>query len=520
MLLHTLPSGLENPEAIVKRRAKAQERKELWRAIMTECYRYAMPARETFTWSSAGQEKNRQLYDSTLQELTYEAANTTCAILFPAWTRWGNLGPGGAIPKDKVTPAILAGFQAATEVFFQFLNDSNFATVINEAALDLMVGTAAIMMDEGDDVRPFRFTSVPLSTLELEEGPDGTIETKFMLRTPSARNILRMYPGMELFDLSAAVQDAIALTPDQEIPLIQAEVYDPETKHYFGIVVEQAAKKIVWRYDYGTTCPMIVARATKTAGELYGRGRVMQALSDARTLDKMQEFTLRQAAVQLAPPYTAVTDGVLNPYTATIQPNTIIPVASNSSENPSLRALESGGNWQLSEKMMDTLRERLRRAMLGPEGSEGQPLSATEIGIADRNRLWAMNGEFSRIQAELLAPIIARGVTILQRKGYIPKFKIDGREATVRYTSPFANSQNSQDVIALQQVIQTLLPLGPENVVMGLKTEKLASWLSRKSGVDMELVRTEEEQADMQNKAGDMMGKAMDAGMPIKGVTA
>jgi hypothetical protein len=520
MLLHTLPSGLENAEALIKRRAKAAERKDLWRPIMTECYRYAMPARETFTWSTAGQEKNRQLYDSTLQELTYEAANTMCAVLFPAWTIWANLVPGGAVPKEKVTPAILAGFQRATETFFDFLNDSNFGTVINECALDLMVGTAALDFDEGDDTKPFIFTSIPLSTIELEEGPDGSIETSFMLRKPAARNLLRMYPGLELFDLSAGVQDAIVIDPDKEVELIQGKVYDPETKKYFGVVIELGAKQIVWRYDYGISCPGIVARATKTAGELYGRGRVMQCLPDARTLDKMQEFTLRQAAVQLAPPYTAVTDGVMNPYTATIQPNTVIPVASNSTENPSLRILETGANWQLTEKMMDSLRERLRRAMLGPEGSDGQPLSATEISIADRNRLWAMNGEFSRIQAELLAKVITRGVHILQRKGLIPKFKIDGRQATVRYTSPFAKSQNSQDVIALQQVINTLLPLGPENISVGLKIEEMADWLSRKTGSDMSLVRTADERDDMMKKAGEAVAQATEAGIPVPGVTA
>lgn len=520
MLLHTLPKSLENAEALLKRRGKAAARKELWRSIMIECYRYAMPARETFTWATSGQEKNRQLFDSTLQELTYEAANTTCATLFPAWMHWAELAPGGAIPKDKITPVIASGFQRATETFFEFLNDSNFATVINETALDLMIGTAALSFDEGDNIKPFRFTSIPLSAIELEEGPDGTIETTFMERRPAARNLLRMYPGMEFFDLSPSTQDAITTDPDKEIPIVQAEVYEPELGRYYGIVIEVGASQICWRFDYDKSCPTIVARASKTPGELYGRGRVMQALSDARTLDKMQEFTLRHAAVQLAPPYTAVTDGVMNPYTATIAPNTIIPVASNSSENPSLRVLESGGNWQLTDKMMDSLRERLRRAMLGPEGSEGQPLSATEISIADRNRLWAMSGEFSRIQSELLAKVVARGVGILQRRGLIPKFKIDGREATVRYNSPFAKSQNSQDVIAFQQVVQTLLPLGPENIVMGLKTENMADWLSRKCGSDMSLVRNEDERAEMQKKVGDMAGKAMDAGVPIPGVTA
>lgn len=520
MFISQLPTDLEDAAALIKRRSKAKERKDQFQSLHMEAYRYAMPARDTFVMTSPGQEKNNRLFDSTLQELTYEAANTTCALLFPPWSRWALLAPGGAVPKKKVTKGILEALQAATDMFFDFLHNSNFATVINECALDLMVGTGAIDFDEGDDIKPFVFTSIPLAAIEIEEGPDGTAETTFMLRKITARNLLRTYPGMQEFDLSPATTDMIKSTPDAEVEVIQAHVYHPDTKKYFGVVVEVAAKNIIWRYDYEESCPTIVARATKASGEIYGRGRVLQCLSDARTLDKMQEFVLRQAAVQVAPPMTGVSDGVMNPYTATIQPNVVIPVASNDNSNPSLKVLDVGGNFNLSEKLMDGLRARLRRAMLGPEGSEGQPLSATEIGIADRNRLWAMNGEFSRIQSELLARIVARGVYILQRRGLMPKFRVDGRDVVVQYTSPFAKSQSNEDVMALQQLLATVAPLGPENLVMGLKTELMPEWVAKKSGVDMSLVRDEAEREAMAKKATDMAQGAMEAGVPVPGVTA
>ena len=79
---------------------------------------------------------------------------------------------------------------------------------------------------------------------------------------------------------------------------------------------------------------------------------------------------------------------------------------------------------------MSDLRQRVRRTMLGPEPTEGAVRSATEVSVNDRNRLWAMNGELGRIQAELLEKIVARGVFILQRKGLIEKFNIDGRQVS------------------------------------------------------------------------------------------
>ena len=242
----------------------------------------------------------------------------------------------------------------------------------------------------------------------------------------------------------------------------------------------------------------------------------MQALPDARTLNKMTEFVMRQAAIQIAPPMTGVSDGVLNPYTATIAPNVVIPVSSNATDNPSLRVMDVGGDFRITDKLMDGLRERLRRAMLGPEGSTGQPLSASEINIADRNRLWAMNGEFSRIQSELLAKIVARGVFILQRKGLIPKFEIDGREVAVAFNSPFAKSQNSEDVLAFQNMLNTILPLGPELVGLGIKTENVPEWVAVKAGVDMTLIRSEEERTAQAQKMEDAMKQAMAAEAPAE----
>lgn len=512
--VNRLPAYLEDAEALLKRRKKASERKLKWRTTYRDCYRYAMPQRETFDWFEEGQAKETVLYDSTLQECTYTAANTLCALLFPGWTRWAQLAFGADIDPEKVTPDMDAQLRRATEVFFDYLNHSNFPQVINETALDLMAGTGALCFEEGDDANPFTFQSIPLAAIELEEGPHGTVETKFMPRKPAARNILRMYPGLEEFDLPVGLAEIVATKPDETVDLVQCEVFDPQSGRYYGVVVWEAGKAILWRYDYGPSCPMIVARATKLAGELYGRGRVMLALSDARTLDKMQEFVLRHAAVQISPPMTGISDGVLNPYTASLRPNTIIPVASNDSGNPSLRPLDVGGNFAITENLMTDLRQRVRRTMLGPEPTEGPVRSATEVNVNDRNRLWAMNGELGRIQAELLTRIVARGVYILQDRGKIPRFKIDGRQITVKYVSPFARSQEVEDALAVTNTLGASALLGPEITALGLKVEELPGYLGRKYGVPAVLIRTPEEREEKVQQAQQAMAQMQGGGVP------
>ncbi len=227
-----LPPALEDGEAIIKRREKAAQRKELWRGTYKDAFRYAMPRRETFDWGSTpGQLKSNILYDSTLQDSTYQASNTLVATLFPSWQRWTKLAPGGDIPKKDITKRIIEGLQEATETFFHFLDHSNFASVSNEVALDLQIGTAALRFDEGStNEDPFVFASTPLAAIELEEGPNGEIETVFMLRKPLARNLTRMYEGMESFDLPMALQDQIREKPDEEVEVVQGTIFDPDTK--------------------------------------------------------------------------------------------------------------------------------------------------------------------------------------------------------------------------------------------------------------------------------------------------
>jgi hypothetical protein len=504
-LIQRLPSDLENGAHLLKRREKAASLKAMWADTYRECYEYTMPQRETFSWHAPGQKKNRHLFDSTGQQATYIAANNAQALLCPSWKHWSLLGPGGAIPAEEAEdPEVIDGLQESTETAFHYINHSNFSSVISETFLDLMVGTGALTLDEGELDDPLLFDGLPLSILEIEEGPKGRIETTFMRRTPLARNLVRMYQGMKVTDLSRESQEQVRKKPDTEIPIIQAIVFHPKSRRYFGVVIEEASKHIVWRYDYETSSPVIVARASVVSGEVYGRGRVMIALPDIKTLNTMQEYVLRHSAMVVAPPLTGVSDGVMNPFTVQLVPNTVIPVKSNEDGNPSLRVLELGANFAITDAIMDQLRNSVRRTLLGERRTDARVHSATEVAIDDRNRLWDMGAEFGRIQGELLAPVMSRVVWILQRRGLIAPIKVDGKQVTLKFVSPLARAQDQEDLIALQQAMDLsaiAAKVGGEPAMLamtaGWKFEQLPAWLSKRTGLDADLVRTKAEQQEL-----------------------
>jgi len=517
MLVKTLPPELEDAGALVRRQKKAGERKLLWESIYREAYDYTMPERQTIHDRAEGQRTNRHVYDSTALDAVHKSANRMQALLTPPWRQWAQLAPGSEIdPKLAESPEILKQLQDQTDILFAHINHSNFATVINEAYLDLFIGTAAMTVQPGgigeDTVI---YDAIPLSEIELEEGPRGTIETVWRpMRVPGG-HLDRMFPGIEL---SPGLARKVAKRPEDRVPIIYGSVFHPKTGSYFGVVLEPKPHRIAWRFDHGASGPFIVGRSTVVAGEIYGRGPVLWALPDIKTVNAMVEFMLRHAALQIAPPLTAVSDGVLNPYAIRLAPNTVIPVSTNDNGGPSIRTLEVGGNFQIGDVMVNDLRERIRTMLLDDRRAEGPVRTATEVSIEDRELIQQWGTVFGRIQSEVLAKLIDRTVNVLIQAGKMAPIIVDGKMVTVKYVSPLARAQDEEDLMALDGALARAAQLGEAVLAQGYKLEDIPAWIARKTGMDPELVRTEEERAAIQKAAAEAMQQQQAAEQGAEGM--
>jgi hypothetical protein len=283
------------------------------------------------------------------------------------------------------------------------------------------------------------------------------------------------------------------------------------------VLIWPEGHEIIWRYDYEDSNPRIVARSSVLSGEVYGRGRCMLALPDIKTVNAMMRDYLMHAAMQINPPMTALSDGLLNPYTVRLAPNSII--AMNLADQ--IKPLDVGGNYRVAEAIMGDVRRAIRRIMLGDEMDKTGPVrSATEVAIADRNRMWNLGAEFGRIQAELAAPIIERCVWILQKQGKIPPLKVDGRTLTLKYSSPLSRGQDQEEIMALGQSLEVMGiaaqvtgQAGQMAIASGLKVESLPAWLAKRTGLDATLVRTEEEMQQMAQAAAEAAQAQAQGGM-------
>ena len=498
-----IPKELGTVKELLARYKAAVGRKDPWINHLRECYDYALPQRENFSLHTPGQKKNVDIYDSTAVMGVQKFASRLQATLIPPWRQWTKLVVGSEVKEDQ--EEVQQYLDEANDVLFDHINHSNFATQAHEALLDLSVSTGALMLEEaepgGDSL--LHFTAVPLADLFPEEGPRGSIETVWRKHSVPARHIDRIWPGA---DLSDEAQRKAKDKPDAKIELIEGTVFAPKENAYYQCVIEQEHQKVIFTRYYEVS-PWIVFREMVVPGEILGRGRVMQVLPAIKTVNKVSEFSLRNAALAISGIYTVTDDGVINPYNINLEPGTAIPVGSNDSSNPTLRPLERAGDFNVSELVMEDLRESINKCLFAdPYGGMDSPTkTATEMSMRGQELVMDAGSAFSRLQTEFIEKIIKRSVYILKKNGKVGDFKVDGREVTIKHTSPLARAQDQEDMLAVQQYMEMSMALGPEVFALGTKMEDLPAYIGKKLGIDQELLRSTEERAEIQAQAEEAM---------------
>jgi len=488
-----MPNFKDNASAVnalVKRYETAKRYRTTWEMHWKECYEYALPQREIFTEYEKGQKKNHRIYDSTALVATQRFASRLQSTLIPPFKKWAKLAAGSAIPKSEQTK-IDEQLEDVTNTLFTHINQSNLATEANEAFLDLAVGTGALLLEQGEGENKLKFTAVPLAQLIVEDGPRGTIETVFRNHEVSARDLTRVWPKGTISDQAARMQEE---KPDELIAIIEGTIYNPDENNYSYVVIEESTKHVIFE-DYFETSPWIVFRWSKIAGERYGRGPVMTALPDIKTANEVVKYVLKNAEKEIAGIYTAVDDGVLNPWTISIKPGAIVPIASQGSLQP----LQSGGNFNVSELVLGDLRENIKKALfheqLGPVA--GPTKSATEISIRQQELMSDIGSSFGRLQIEFINKLVKRAYEILKNEGLVAPIKVGDENVEIKVISPLAQQQDMDEVNKLAQFVQFAGMAGPEAVQIGLKLEAIPEHIAKLLGVDKSLVRDEKEREEL-----------------------
>jgi hypothetical protein len=491
------PGGMRlSPDQILKRQELAQKKKDEFQQLYQDAYEFALPQRQLYgIWEggATGTKKMQRVFDSTAINSTQRFANRLQSVVFPPQRKWARLEPGTAIPEDRKDQA-----QQILDVYgermFAVLRQSNFDIAIGEFLLDLAVGTACMMVQPGDDTSPINFVPVPLFLVSYEEGANGQVDNVYRRMRMKAESIVRQWPDAKIPD---EMQRRIDNKPTDDIELIEATVYDYKRGDYCYHVIDKASKaEIVYRRR--KTSPWVISRYMKVAGEIYGRGPLVTALPDIKTLNKTKELLLKNASLAVAGPYTAADDGVLNPNTVKIVPGAIIPVARNGGpQGPSLQPLPRSGDFNVSQLVINDMTQSIKRILLDeslpPDNMSAR--SATEIVERMKELAQNLGSAFGRLINETMIPLTSKILEVMDERGLIDlPLRVNGLEVKVTPVAPLAQAQAMEEVNAVLQYAQLMQGFGTDGAV-AIKTDMVVDYIGDKLGVPAVLRNTAAERA-------------------------
>lgn len=499
----------------IEKYSKAKALRENWVPLFEECYEYALPQRESFYQESAGQRRDEKIFDETAVVGVQEFASRLQSGLVPNFTRWADFMSGSEVPPDQ-REEVDNQLDEVTEYVFEVLNNSNFSQEVHESFMDLAVGTGILCVEEGDAVNPVIFSAIPLPHVVLDTGPDDRIDHVFRERKKvKFDHLAMMYPN-STFD--SRVMNMMGKDRDTTVLEVVCRDYSKKNEDaYYHYAICLTTETVLYQKELkglGSN-PFVCFRWSKCAGEIYGRGPLMNALSAIKTTNLTIELILENAQMSISGIYQMEDDGVINPDTIQLVPGSIIPKAMGSQ---GLQPIQAAGRFDVAQLVLSDMRLNIKRAlyndMLG--NPDRTPATATEVAerMADLSR--RMGSAFGRLQAELVQPVLQRVIYILKKQGRIEIPTLNGREVRIRPVSPLAQAQANQDISTVARFLELVGGVfGPEMLQLLIDGEQTAIHLAKKFGVPESLIRDENQRKQIaamaqqmaQQQQGAMLGQ-------------
>lgn len=510
--------GAERVAKLLETVKRLESDRDQWFTLLREAYELFLPQRNPF-WNGnrdrggaevKGQKKGREVLDSTPSRSLKRWASRKQQQLMPPNRRFAKLIAGLDTPEEQRDEANRL-LEEQTDILFGELNQSNMTTEIHEGMLDAGISTGVVTVEDGGRDMTIRFAAVPADQALLEEGPHGTIENFYRVRRIKAAVLRGEY--FPRFELSPKTARELEQNAECMVDIVECYVVDRDRGFVEHIVLERVEKHVGF-YRVLDEAPWIAWGALKLAGETYRRGPVLDALADARTLQRVKELELRNAAVAIAGVYTAVDDDVLDVWNTVFSPGAIIPVG----RADSLQPLESNRDFDLGRLIIKDLQESIENAFdllrLG-DVTETPVRTATEVDVREAQAALDTGSSSARLNNELVLPVIRKAVTILVARGRMVPIKVDGRDVDVELEGPLSRAQDTEEISRVDAALAGIAPLGPA-ALLALDPVKLAKKYLQKRGVWAEVIRTDAEILEQQQQvaqaaqaaAGQQLGGA------------
>lgn len=335
----------EQIQELIEREDKARSNASTWRSHVQQCAEIFKPEKAKLEMRRIeGDKRHVNIWNGTPEDALDVAAAGIHSETMPADAQWGMFEPEDEDEANDRDNKMWC--QTATKKVMGALHDSNFDVQSFEAVVDILyAGITSTYMREGTTKVLHFSTRNPFEYVYFEN-KDGEVDTVMGTIELTAKQAREEFGK----DAGKPVDESIAnnerekkfeylhvIMPRKDRDTTKRGVMNAPYAEYYILKSEKHLAKEKGYYDF----PMMVARGSKTFGEIAGRSPAMKALGTGNALQVMEVSTMEAGEKKVNPHLVATDNGWLEGITGKAGHISYNSNFTNTT-NPPVMALPSG----------------------------------------------------------------------------------------------------------------------------------------------------------------------------------
>jgi hypothetical protein len=480
-------------EEALARLEEARRHKAQWALDFKEGYYFSAPQRQRDINSNSHSadiksqdagELNTDLGFILVGDFVTEVANT----FMPEAQSWCERGRGMFVsegPWNKVKDKV----RQQDDQIFEAMKASNLYPEIAKAwAPDLALGTAGLWIEHKRPHEPICVSAVPLREMDLNLGPNGDLDDRFVTRHTRNLHLKALLPDI---DLPQEVLEEIEKNPGKKTEVVWGfwRLWEETYEVWKHVILVK--KKIVHRarLEGEGSCPFIPHRFNPCADFPFGMGPLIQCLPSFRQVDELELGLIENVDLHLRPPIAYPDDSIAG-IESGLESGQAYPVrpGSESAIKPIFQATAPDAAVYQYEQKESRMRKLFFIDLPQQRGDTPPTLGQwlDELARAQR-RIGTPGLSFWR---EGPAQFFLRFKYLLEKQGAIDPVTVDGAQVSTRAMNPAQRAAEQQEIATAFQFLQMMFQTFPEESRMVIDGQETISAFMDKMRIRLVKIRS------------------------------
>ena len=404
--------------------------------------------------------------------------------------------------------SVKAHFQAVNETVGQTLHDTDFYNNIADFFKEMVGFAVGSIFVDSDPIDLINFHTFTVGEYYIASDSKGKINTWYRKYSDTVDNIVDKF-GEE--NVSQRVKEMIDKQGHEYVSIVHAiepnrardiTMDDNLNMPFISVYYEEdnSDDKTVLRESGYEEMPSIVGRWESVSTEVYGHGPADRALGTTKSLNQVEKDIQRASKKTIDPPKNKPIKSK----------NKKTGAGTTTYYDPSQGATGTSAAYQINydfqgailvgDKMRDALANIFNSDLFGAISRlDRSNMTATEISQRVAEAIRMLVEVVTRMNSEVLKPLLERVYKILERAGKFPEppREIEGMDVDIVFISSLAQAQLAVGIAGIEQVLDFVTRVANVNptIIDKFNSDEALDEYSRMAGTPVKIVRSDEDTA-------------------------